>query len=436
MLCEFGRFSNILADARSYTTGYRYPQLVSFIGQTGAGKSTLVKMLIEKQESENRRLEHSRKQFPSPIVGHVANEHTPTSGDVHLYADPTTYFGSRPTLFADCEGLQGGERIPVGAMYREADRRENQRAENDYNRTSDSQAGRGLFDSASDQQAKRLSRRSKRNDARRLEWAVDPETKKRGYAVAELYPRLLYTFSDAVVFVIRNVRAFEATLLDKIIDWAHSSLEKSIGQPTLPHAIILLNATDLRVDPLEWDPERATETLMDSVASAVDQNHRFHLLASFWRQRGYTIRTTQDLLLRYYASIQVVRVPAQGRYMLLNEQIGKLHSMITKACNDSYSSKRIARMLFTIDELNVYLQAAFDHFSQHLDEPFNFIEIALRANPIPFDFGGNILNLIRSLQRLYPEKNGPWLFHQISSFVASCIMLDRTRRKLRGDSIR
>lgn len=232
--------------------------------------------------------------------------------------------------------------------------------------------------------------------------------------------------------LILHHRAFEATLLDKIIDWAHASLETSIGQPALPHAIVVLNATDLRVDPQEWDDATATETLMSSVADAVDQNHRFHQLAAFWRQKGYTINTTHDLLLRYYMSIRVVRVPAQGRYMLLNEQIGKLHSMITKACNESYQWKRMTRMLFTIDELNIYLQAAFDHFSQHLDKPFNFIEIALQANPIPFDFGGNILNLVRSLSRLYPEKDGPWLFSSISAMVASCIILDRTRRKLRG----
>lgn len=207
MLYEFGRFSNILADAKSYATGYRYPQLVSFIGQTGAGKSTLVRMLIEKQESEHIGTGPARKRFPSPVVGHIVNEHTPTSGDVHLYADPTTYFTTKPMVYADCEGLQGGEKIPVGAMYREADRRENQRLESESDRASASHTGRRVSESsATDQQAKRLSRRTKRNETRRLEWAIDPETKKRGYAVAELYPRLLYTFSDTVVFVIRNVR--------------------------------------------------------------------------------------------------------------------------------------------------------------------------------------------------------------------------------------
>ena len=228
-------------------------------------------------------------------------------------------------------------------------------------------------------------------------------------------------------------RAFEATLLERIIDWASTSLEMSIGQPTLPHAVIVLNATDLRVDAHEWDPARATETLLKSVEHAVHQVPKFHRLASFWRQKGYTVNTTQDLLQRYYKSVRVVRVPAQGRYMLLNEQVGKLHEVIMNCCNRSYVTKRRARMLSTTDELNTYLEAAFDHFCTHLDKPFSFIEASLRAHPIPFDFGGNILYLVVSLFKVSgPKTTGPWLFAAISSLVASCIMLDCVRRKLRG----
>ena len=40
---------------------------------------------------------------------------------------------------------------------------------------------------------------------RKIEWAVgDPDKNRRGYAVGHLYPRILYTFSDVIVFVQRN----------------------------------------------------------------------------------------------------------------------------------------------------------------------------------------------------------------------------------------
>lgn len=43
--------------------------------------------------------------------------------------------------------------------------------------------------------------------------------RKREFAVSQLYPRVLYTFSDVVVFVLRNPRAFESTVLEKLIHW-------------------------------------------------------------------------------------------------------------------------------------------------------------------------------------------------------------------------
>lgn len=41
---------------------------------------------------------------------------------------------------------------------------------------------------------------------RKLGFAVDDESRKREFTVRELYPRLLYTFSHVVVFVLANER--------------------------------------------------------------------------------------------------------------------------------------------------------------------------------------------------------------------------------------
>lgn len=129
-------------------------------------------MLIDYQECEHNPF--AEATFPSPVVGSVANEKTPTSADVHLYADPDTYYGERPVLYADCEGLEAGEEVPVSLR---------QKLKKD---------------------SKRLVKKAGR--ARQLAWANSDQKCTRQFAVGELYPRLLYTFSDVVVFVLRNVK--------------------------------------------------------------------------------------------------------------------------------------------------------------------------------------------------------------------------------------
>lgn len=116
--------------------------------------------------------------YPVPVVGSI-NDDGPTSGDVHLYADPGTSHTNRPILYADCEGLQGRESLPGAA--RSARNREMPSA---------------------------LRRKVGRTQASssNIQWANSPETRKREFAVMQLYPRLLYTFSDVVVFVLRNTR--------------------------------------------------------------------------------------------------------------------------------------------------------------------------------------------------------------------------------------
>ena len=58
---------------------------------------------------------------PTPVVG-AAGLDVPTSGDVHLYSDPKTRLSDYPIMYADCEGLEGGEREPLGARLKRKDR--------------------------------------------------------------------------------------------------------------------------------------------------------------------------------------------------------------------------------------------------------------------------------------------------------------------------
>jgi energy-coupling factor transporter ATP-binding protein EcfA2 len=185
---DYGRYASLIAqikdlridliDSLSATSDQNetlFPSLVSFVGQTGAGKSTLIKLLIDLKSEPHER-------FPTPVVGAPGRDLS-TSEDVHLYLDPDSSMSAAsqaPLLFADCEGLEGGERDPIGAKLKKK------------------------LERASGAGHRRHQLRH--TSERELTWADSDQKRSRDFAVAHLYPRLLYTFSDVIVFVLKNPR--------------------------------------------------------------------------------------------------------------------------------------------------------------------------------------------------------------------------------------
>ena len=275
---DFGRYPRLMEMHSSARRRTKFPALVSFVGQTGAGKSSLIRLLIESLAPVNA--------VPQvPVVGSTLHADLPTSGDVHLYPDLSTFESDQPILYADCEGLDGGERKPMGA------RRDKKSNEENHRTTSFT---------------KHL-RKQHHTCEREIMWADTPSKMSRDYHVRHLYPRLLFTFSDVVVFVMKNPRVIENTI-EQLINWAAAALETSSNQPSLPHAIIVLNAFDNASDPRLWDVDASTIDLMERVSRAVHQNHNMRKFAEFWRERGRQIETVETLLLSYYSSVRVVRV--------------------------------------------------------------------------------------------------------------------------------
>jgi hypothetical protein len=95
---DFGRYSRLVEELSSRRRQTRFPALVSFVGQTGAGKSSLIRLLIEALAPT-----HSAPEVP--VVGSALHTDLPTSGDVHLYPDLSTFESPHPVFYADCEGL-------------------------------------------------------------------------------------------------------------------------------------------------------------------------------------------------------------------------------------------------------------------------------------------------------------------------------------------
>lgn len=79
----------------------------------------------------------------------------------------------------------------------------------------------------------------------------------------------------------------------------------SSNQPVLPHVIIALNACDLDIDELQWDPDIATASVLESLSRTVFKNAVFKKYAQFWRERQRQIETVQQLIESYYTTIRV-----------------------------------------------------------------------------------------------------------------------------------
>jgi hypothetical protein len=236
------------------------------------------------------------------------------------------------------------------------------------------------------------------------------------------------------------------------VEWAAAALEKASNQPVLPHVIIALNASENNIEEALWDPDVATSTVLESMSRTVYRNSTFKKYAQFWRERKRSIESVESLIRSYYSSIkvslifgerivsanqlQVVRIPEQGRPELIRTQIQKLYGGISKASAEARERKAEVRMLLDAEELQSYLQCAFDHFAQSLDHPFDFVQASFSNSPIPLDLGGNILKLAINVMRVWKDQvHIQFIFQEISYMVASCIMLDCARKKSLGTLI-
>ena len=413
---DLPRFSRLVADHRQRNNLETcFPRLVSLVGTTGAGKSTLIRMMLEKPwvTDETR---GSDAEFV-PIVG-KRNSTVPTSGDVHLYADflPEEEFPDRPIFYADCEGFDGGAVAPAGSFAHIRNRGEYGRKENRA-RSYLSELLRYLIGQA---RTRTFGLSSLVNEGK---------LPTRDTMIKKLFPRLLYNFSDVVIFVVKEPRTLGERIVD-ILNWASASAASALNRATLPRLIVVINNADQSAD---WDPEATKRQFFEENKHTITEDPNIRRLRESFVDRGMRVETLEELLLMHYASVDFILVPHGHIRSRLSDQLRRLSIIVQDRTRESQQRKYDAGMLLPSQDQEFFFQLAFDHFVTNIDthKPFDFLAKLLQLNPMPNNLANNLSRLFRAVHMSMGTNSendtASEFLHLVAPLVSSAIALNATR---------
>ncbi|KAI0423414.1 hypothetical protein F5Y09DRAFT_357001 [Xylaria sp. FL1042] len=424
----FPRLESLMAEATNRPPR-QYPSLVSIIGDTGSGKSTLIAAMIRLLAPT------AHRQNRVPVPGRESDSFDSTSSDVHVFADPKTIHTEYPCFFVDCEGFSGTDKPVSRQLLEQAQQPLASQASTDVI------SKKTNITKAIAEHALTVSNRVD------LKWGrlfsvvgentgplvhtkghttVDPKT--RSIVVKSLYPRLLYSFSDVVCFVTNNSRSSHNILQD-MFKWAKEGHEKTLNQRVRPGLIIVLNKmSDGSHDSLA-DVGQATKRLLDNF----QRSNRFADLQRRWMSRGKQIHTAEELILCYYDSFRVVSVPqytssSPSTVKKTSDQIKSLYNEICKMSELMMKKRQSLDKQLDTARLSAYLAQTLVSLGQDYQGTIDFHRLSKQDSSLPRRFSEHLLYVMSNIavdrhfntsEALGGEVN---LVSQMTSYIAACIV--------------
>jgi len=413
-LWQYDRFIRLCDPQRtgSRDTRNHFPSFVSFIGDTSAGKSTIVRAMLllgmiehpqcaccfatdaTTQSSLVRCSRHIGSSLPVTRSASIEDKRDSTTFGVHLYLDdasttetlplpkpdnplpvmiPKDSAGTDhyPLLFADCEGFNADDATT---------------------------------------NAQKMVQPKDHIGVKKDPITAQCYSNNKKSGIDLFYARVLYAISDVIVYVTTHDQTFRPDLI-RVLEWASAAVKKSYNQPSRKTLIIVRNKEDSEVP---YTNEMLERTYLHSLGGNLWEGSRASaVLKAFVKdhnrtvQQRHHIETNEGLFNALFQDIRCCSIPHKDVIIKAGQLSGRpsrpveVHNSLTElrrvlvSAADKGRRKRSGTFAhYNVAMFNHILIRTLDHFRSS-EDPLDFYHAARRGNPTPHNIPDHVANFLR-----------------------------------------